>query len=53
MVGVVRRHDEVVTTLATSVVLHDASEVLRAAATISLQLGGRSAKILLIITGCT
>lgn len=53
MVGVVRRHDEVITTMAIFVVLHDASEVLRAAATISLQLGGRSAKILLIITGCT
>ena len=53
MVGVVRRHDEVLTSLATSVVLHDASEILRAAAAISLQLGGRSAKTLLIITGCT
>ena len=53
MVGVVRRHDEVMTTLATSVVFYDASEVLRAATAISLELGGRSAKILLIITGCT
>ena len=53
MVGVVRRHDEVVTALATSVVLHNAGKVLRAAATIRLQLGGRSAKILLIITRYT